>query len=338
MSLLEKLKRDILHNKIVKSGDKIVVGVSGGPDSVFLLHFLNHLSHELGLKLCVAHLNHKLRKSADTDERFVIKLASHLALPCATGAVHLKKRRGSVEEVARQARLKFLIGCARKFRTKTIALAHTQDDLAETVLMRILRGTGLYGLQGMLPERDIYSFTFIRPLLHITRAEIIKFLKQNGIAYRFDPTNKEKKFFRNKIRLRLIPILEKQYHKAIKKTLANLSRTAGADYDYLEKEGRSAFKKVLKESKKTNTVEIRLSEFCRLHSAMQRMILRLSIEKLKNDTRRLTLSHLREIEDLVENRPVGSAVHLPQGITAVKNSDTLVVRIPKKPINTLYFR
>src|SRR3989338_10902693 len=161
MDLIQKVKKTICRCKMFHAGDKVIVAVSGGGDSVFLIHALSTLRHELGINLHIAHLNHLLRKSADKDLRFVEVLAEKLNLPCTTAKMKIPKykKKSSLEERARDIRLRFLVRTAKKYGADAIVLGHTKNDLAETVLMRILRGTGLQGMRGILPKRKIHGYS-----------------------------------------------------------------------------------------------------------------------------------------------------------------------------------
>jgi len=295
----------------------VLVGVSGGPDSVTLLYLLKSLSVSLGLKLRIAHLNHMLRKDSSRDAEFVRLLGLKLGIPVTIGKIDIKKisPKGSLEENARNARLEFLFKTAQKMRSKKIALAHNLDDQAETVLMRILRGTGLYGLSGILPKRRFGGFEIIRPLIRVQRKEVESFLKRNKIDVRIDKTNGKDIFLRNKLRNRLIPLLEKEYNPKIKGALSNMSEVISLDYDYLN---QSALRKV-----KGKKGEIKLADYAKFHPAIQRLVLRLTISELQGSIRRITLTHINEIEDLIANRPVNSVVDLPKGISVVKKKSTI---------------
>ncbi len=315
--ILQQVSQYIKKHRLLKKGESVVVGVSGGPDSLALLYLLNSLKKEWKLKLHIAHLDHMLRKDSFGDMAFVESLAARLKLPVSTAQVNLKAlvKYGSLEEIARNARLSFLFRVAREIKADKIALGHNLDDQAETVLMRILRGTGLYGLSGMLPKRDIYGYQIIRPLLAVRRRQIEAFLKKKRISPRRDASNKEDLYFRNKIRNRLIPFLEKGYNKKMKEVLANMAETAGQDYACLN---QLAARNIRGRGGKIN-----LKRFSALHPAIQRMILRLAIRRLKGDTRAINLQHIREIEDLVSGRPVNSVVDLPKGISVVKRKNSL---------------
>lgn len=326
MDLIRDIKRTITDHHLFKSGTTVVVGVSGGADSVCLLHCLNQLQFELGIRLHVAHVHHGLRKSADTDRNFVERLAKQLHLSFSTTELNPKSfaKNRSLEEVAREERFGALIKTARKEKSSTIALGHTQDDLAETVLMRIIRGTGLLGMQGILPARKIKGMDFVRPLIEIKRTDIEKFLSKRKLPFRKDPSNKSQKFFRNKIRLHLLPLLEQHYNPKIRATLANLAANAFFDYEFLESEAQRTLKRLQRKKGGGNEIVLQLREVQKLHPAVRRLLLRLAIEQIKGDTRRLTATHSKEMEELIFRRPCGSIVNLP-GIAVHKGKTSLLL-------------
>jgi len=303
--------------KLIRKGDKILVGVSGGPDSLFLLLCLFGLRQRLGIELHIAHVDHALRGGSSGDASFVKSWAKRLGIPISTVRLEggIAEKKGSLEENCRQARIDFLVRVAKKIKADKIALGHNLDDQAETVLMRILRGTGLSGLSGISLRRSIKGMVFIRPLLETSRKEINSFLKKKGICPRIDPTNKEDIFFRNKIRNKLIPILKKEYSPNISRLLANLSESASCDYEYLEQSARKALG--------GDRLSFGLTELAKLHPALFRLKIRQSVALIKGDTRRVTFQHIREIEDLLLNRPAGSIVDLPCGIAARKTRNAL---------------
>jgi tRNA(Ile)-lysidine synthase len=316
--ILERVKNTIRKYNLIAKGDKVVLGVSGGPDSVALVYLLNSLKKELGLTLHIAHLDHMLRKDSYKDVEFVKKLARRLNLPLTCEQINVRElaKKGSLEEIARNIRLGFLFRVANEIKTKKIALGHNLDDRAETVLMRILRGTGLYGLSGILPKREINGITIIRPLIEIKRKEIEPYLKKKNIAPRIDVSNLENLYFRNKMRNKLIPLLERDYNKNIKEVLSNLAETAGFDYDYLNR--------VASRFTKNSRKKLNLKKFLKLHPALQRITLRLMIAKVKGNMRRIDLRHIREIEELILKRPINSIVDLPKGVSVIKKKDHLL--------------
>lgn len=315
--MLEKVKKTIKRYKLIDKGDKIVVGVSGGPDSVALLYLLNSLKKDLKINLHVAHLDHMLRKDSNKDREFVERLANKLKIPVSVANINIKAlaKSGSLEEIARNARLGFLFKVARDIKADKIALGHNLDDQAETVLMRIIRGSGLYGLSGILPKRKIAGYRVIRPLIEVKRRQIEAFLKRKKIKPRIDASNLEDIYFRNRIRNRLLPLLEKEYNKNIKEVLSNMAQSLGYDYEYLS----VAARRTMKGSK----TKLNLNKLRRLHPAISRLLLRMSIAKVKGNTRRITFTHIKELEDLICNRPVNSVVDLPKGVSAVKKKNHL---------------
>lgn len=328
---MQEVKQSVLTQGLVSSGETVVVAVSGGPDSVALLYMMHALRHELGIHLHVAHLNHQLRRQARRDELFVRRLAQELRCPCHVAKADPAKLRqkASLEEAAREARLKFLMTTAQKHRAKKIALAHTQDDQAETILMRILRGTGLQGIRGMVAQRKMGGFIFIRPFLGISKSRIIQFLKLRRIPFCVDETNAQTEFFRNRIRLKILPFLEREAGKDIKISLANLADTAGADYDFIEGEGRRWFLKLNKKKPaglRAREVQLDLARLNRLPPALRRMVLRIGFKNLVGHTRRLSLRHLRIGEKFLADKAASGEQHLPLIKMIKKNDRTLILR------------
>lgn len=317
--MFEKVKNIIKKYNLLSKADKVVVAVSGGPDSVALLYLLVQLKRDFKLRLHVAHLDHQLRKGSDKDRLFVENLAEKLKIPVSVRQVNLKKiaRKGSLEEIARELRLDFLFEVAKDNKLNKIALGHTQDDQAETVLMRFLRGSGLCGLSSILPKRTIHGFTVIRPLIEISRREIEKYLKLKKIKTRTDYTNFQDIYLRNRIRNKLLPLLARDYNPNVKSILANTAEAVGIDYAYLLKAADRNFPRLIKSENK-KMVNLKLEKFLKLDLAIQRLILRLAIARVKGDLRRITFRHIKEIEDLIYHRPFNAIVDLPRGIAVIK--------------------
>lgn len=315
--IINKIKHALRRHNLISKGDKIIVGVSGGPDSVCLLYILNSLKEELNLKLYAAHLDHMLRKNSGKDAAFVRGLAKKLGIPAVIARVDVKTLagNGSIEEVARNARLKLFSKAAKSFKARKIALGHNFDDQAETVLMRLLRGSGLHGLSAIQPKKIINGKTIIRPLLETRRKDIERFLKSRRIKFCFDESNLDDVYLRNRIRNKLLPLLEKKYNKNIRQVLASLADSSTSDYDYLSKAAAR-----FPEAKKT---AFRLKRLISMHPAMRRLLLRNAITRVKGDTRRIGFVHIKELEDLIFNRPSHSIVDLPQGISVRKSLKTV---------------
>ncbi|HNW39950.1 MAG TPA: tRNA lysidine(34) synthetase TilS [Candidatus Omnitrophota bacterium] len=302
---------------LIKKGDRILVAVSGGPDSLALLLKIYSLKFKLGLTLHIVHVDHGLRKDSKLDALFVKKWGRKLKLPVTIKQLPVQqiKAKGSLEEFFREERLKFFIKTAKTVRAHKVALGHNLNDQAETVLMRLLRGTGLSGLSGISPKRTIRGVVFIRPFLETTRREINAYLKKRAVKARNDSTNQEDIFLRNKIRHHLIPLLSSKYNVNMLKVLANLAESVSYDYEYLDQVARRCVK--------GNPLRLQLKKISKLHPAILRLKLRQSIACLQGDTRRITFQHIKELEDLIYLRPEGAIVDLPKGIYVQKTRNIL---------------
>lgn len=315
---MNKFNQTIKKHNLIQKQDKILVGVSGGPDSLALLLELFSLKSKFELTLHIAHLDHGLRKDSFADAFFVKRWGQKLGLPVTLKQLVYSqvKAKGSLEEFFREERIKFFIQTAKTVKADKIALGHNLDDQAETVLMRLLRGTGLSGLSGISVKRVMQGVVFIRPLLETTRSQIDKFLKNKGVKPRLDSTNQEDIFMRNKIRHHLIPLLRNKYNINISKALAHLAESASYDYEYLDQ--------VAKRSLKGNPLRLNLKKIVKLHPAILRLKLRQSISSIQGDTRRISFQHIKELEDLICSRPSGSIVDLPKGICVQKSLNALI--------------
>ena len=322
--MLLQVKKTIQQYRMFDSGEKVVAAVSGGPDSVALLCILKELNIKLCLDIGVAHLDHGLRSDSAKDLVFVRKLAQEMHFPFFSRVLSWKKigRRGSLEDQLRRLRYDFFFDVCRKIGAKKIALGHTRDDQAETVIMRILRGSGLYGLSAILPVRRQGALEIVRPMIEVSRKEVLDYLGRNNFSFRVDSTNLEDKFLRNKVRNKLLPLLEKEYNPNIKEGLSNLALIVGADYAYLAGVSETLLKKKLI-CQGRRSCSLALSFLKEMDISLRRVSLRRIIESLCGDLRRLSFRHWQEIEDLIFKRPQGSQVHLPQGIALTKAKNRL---------------
>ena len=223
----------LLSRKYIQINDKIIIGLSGGPDSVYLAYLMNWLKAEYNLELILAHVNYKLRgEESDADEQYCREFAGSLGLPVDVLISDLsaqKTTNGNVQNSAREIRMSFFCQLAVKHDCHKIALAHTADDNIETVLGNILRGCGLAGLSGIVEKSE----SIIRPLLHVSKAEIVEFLNDKQIDYRVDSSNLSNEYTRNKIRNDLIPHLKEVYNPEIESAISRLSRISSEVHEYL---------------------------------------------------------------------------------------------------------
>ena len=322
MDLAEKIFQFIKTNNLIKNGDILLVGVSGGADSVALLEVLYKLKFKLAVNLHVIHFNHRLRANSDKDEAFVKSLANKLNLPCHVGRRSVSGRSKLVsEDTARQWRFRFFLKVAKKTGSTSVVLAHTQNDLAETVLMRILRGAGLSGLRGILHEHQMGQMKIIRPFLGVSRKEIEEYLNFHKLKFRIDETNQQIHYLRNKIRLKLLPFLIKEYNTNLPEILIDLAQASGADYDYLY----NTAKRILEDKAKINNrnVRIKLNIFLKQPVSMRRMFLRLAFEHLVGDLSQLSFKHIQEVESLILSKSIGAEVSWPKSIRVRKIKDGL---------------
>ena len=315
MDFSQKVLQFIQKNNLIKAGGTIIVGVSGGADSMSLIHVLVALRHKLGVQLHVAHFNHHMRPEADKEEVFVKQWCLQHHVPV-TVERRKGKRRLLSEDEARQARFKFFIRLATQIKAQSVALAHTQNDLAETVLMRLMRGSGLHGLRGILPIRSLEGIVFIRPLIATTRKDIEYYLKIHQTTFCTDSTNHKSVYLRNKVRRDLLPLLVKEYNPQIASVLVDLAATAQEDYGFLEECAQARFQRNVRVLK--GSVKILLKNLKGEPISMRRLILSQMAGVLTGDVAALTFDHIQALEDLV-NKECQSSVHLPHHLKAVKS-------------------
>lgn len=314
----------------------LVVGVSGGPDSLALLDALHELSGPLRLRLHVAHLDHSLRKGAAGDARFVARHAARLGWP-RTGVrvdvAGLSRRRGcSLEEAGRLARYAFFWRVARRVRARAVAVGHHRDDQAETVLMRLLRGASGSGLSGMAPKRRLVdplgpgtgpAVWLIRPLLGLARADVEAFLAARGLKARRDRTNFNRGFARNRIRHELIPMLERRYNPGLRAALARAAQALEEDDAVLE----AMAERLLGEERGGRFRRGRVPVSARRLNAsplpVRRRALRLAAGRAGAALSRLTQAHLDALVRLAA--AARGEAHIP-GAAAVRAGGSLVFR------------
>jgi len=321
--MIERCKEFIDKQGLLKKKETVVLGVSGGPDSMFLLEMMCRLREAYGTRLVVAHFNHRLREEADAEERFVADQARERNCVIAAGGADVKARYDgdSLEQTARTLRYDFFSTVVREHRAKKVFLAHHKDDLAETVLLRIIRGSGMLGLAGMQPMRRFGKFRLVRPLLYLTKDEIVSWLDAHRIPFMIDHSNFEDAFLRNRIRKQLIPVLT-ELNPAICNNLYTLSATVARDYDFIAGCVREAYAAGMI-SHTSKRLRLKSSLVSELHTALRAHLFRYCIEQVKGDTRRIEARHLDEIVECVEKRPSGSTVDLP-GCRFIAQADELV--------------
>lgn len=278
--LLYRVKRTIDRYGLLEEGDRLIVGVSAGVDSMVLLRLLNAYREAFHLSLIVAHVNHGLRpEESEKEAELVQKESERLGLPFEYGQFNVKEFQKlgglSPQDAARRIRFHFFYDLLRKHRAQKIALGHHADDQVETVLLRLIRGSGLQGLKGILPIREE---RVIRPLLETWRGEIESFALEEKIPFLVDSSNLKKDYLRNRIRLSLIPLIEGDYQPNFKEILLRTSILLRGENDYLERGAEEAYEKIVREEK--DTLSFKFSEYRSLHQAIQWRVTRRILGKI----------------------------------------------------------
>ena len=312
---------------MIDTRDSLLMGVSGGPDSVALFLFLVEISKAYHLKLGVAHVNHNLRgKASDRDAVFVQSLAEKYQLPFFLLDEDVKTiaetKRRSLEETARDVRYDFFEKICRQKQYVKLALGHNRNDNAEQVLMNFLRGSGTAGLCGIPPVRDHWV---VRPLIDISRKTILEFLGEKGQNYVMDQTNQDLCFLRNRIRHSLLPCLQKNYNPNIIESLNRMSRIVKDDHLWMEKEAAYHFTRALK-LKTRKRVDLSLVYFKQMDPALAKWVVRQAIKAVKNDLKRITLVHIEAVTALVFSRENGKSLDLPDRIRVFIIKERLCVK------------
>ncbi|MDW8319685.1 MAG: tRNA lysidine(34) synthetase TilS [Anaerolineae bacterium] len=341
MDLLPVVEAALRRHRMAAPGEAVVVGVSGGPDSLCLLHVLHRLAPAWSLRLHAAHLNHGLRgDEADADADFVAATAAAWGLPYtverADVAALAAASGASLEEAARHARYAFLARVAGRVGAHAIAVGHTGDDQAETVLMHFLRGSGLAGLRGMLPVTPLTDYRLlagdapeaadlrlIRPLLDVPRAEVLAYCRAHGLQPRFDRSNEDTTFFRNRLRHQLLPLLE-TYNPQVRRVLRHTATVLADDYALLRGLAEAAWAEVFREETADGLV-LDLPRWRALPTGLQRAVLRQAIGRRRRSLRNINFVHVERALEVLRTGQAGARATLPAGLEAVVGYDCFVV-------------
>lgn len=315
----------IRTRQLFKPGDTLIIGLSGGADSCALLDLLATLP---GFPLCLvaAHLNHCLRGAdSDADEQFCRDLAARHDIPFESRRVDVRaaadKVSGNLEDAARRARFDFFDELAARWQAAAVVMGHHADDQAETVLMRLLRGSGMTGLAGMDWSN---GRGYIRPLLDITRGEIEEYLIERGLKWRVDASNSDTTFLRNRIRHELLPLLE-SYNPAIRKALTTTVGILSEEDVLLDALAAEAAAQICRFSADDALIDISCLS---LHpAALQRRIIRLMLRRLAGGLEQIGSRHLEQIRQMISAPRPNLRISLPRRIMAIKEYDRLILRL-----------
>lgn len=319
------VKDNIFNENLIGPGDNVLIGLSGGPDSVFLFHNLRKLKDILSFNLYASHINHMYRgEDAQHDEDFVRSLCSEYGIKLfvkrKNATQYARELKVTEEEAGRVLRYNFFRENLKEVGGGKIAIAHNLNDQAETVLQRIIRGSGIDGLSAMSFIKD----DLIRPMLNVTRLEIEKYLKDNHFESCIDITNTQAIYGRNKIRLNLIPYLEKNFNPNIQNSLYRMSETMERDKKIIEKYIELKFNEVLIE-KTNNKVILNLNILKQMDQGETGRIIRRSIEQLKGNTVNIEMKHVDYAIEFIKTGKTGKKIDLSEGFTVEISYDNLIV-------------
>jgi len=319
---------------MIQKNDCIIIGLSGGADSVTLFHFLCTIREEYNLNLIAVHVHHGLRgAAADSDAEYVKNLCSdyNVRFELFKIDIHKEAKLLSVtdEEAGRIKRYEIFQKAFIKYNANKIAIAHNMNDQAETILMRICRGTGLKGITGILPVRD----NIIRPLIECDRKLIEKYCIENNLLYKNDYTNNMDIYTRNKIRLHLIPWIEQKLNPSIVQTLSNMAYSLTEEENYINHQAEEAYK--LCSTIDNEILKLDLTKFINYHIAIQKRVLRISLKHFKKDLHDIEAEHIAKILELM-HKQTGKKINITNNIIVQKQYNYLYFYFNTENLNTQY--
>ena len=323
--IFEKVRSTINKYKLIEDGDKIVLGLSGGPDSICLLHILNRLKEEMNIEIYAAHLNHQIRGlEAQKDALYVSNICDDMGITFFVKSINVPKyclEHGlSIEEGARKLRYEMFNEIKDKTKANKIAVGHNLNDQAETILMRIMRGTGLQGLRGI---EYIRENGIIRPILDIDRKDIEDYCKHYNLNPRIDESNLENIYTRNKVRLELIPYMKDNFNPNVIESIVRMSNSLKTDSDYIEDESNIKYKEV--SNKIEDYINIDIKGYTNLHKAIKTRVLRKAIKDLLGDTNFVDQKHIEDIMELEPESKLDKKITLPRGLFAYRRKNNIVL-------------
>ena len=326
LDFVDKVRSAAMLYGMFTAGDRVLAAVSGGADSVALLQVLRMLAPELHLHLEAAHLNHNLRAQARRDADFVRGLAADMGIACHIGEADvaaLGREAGlCLEEAGRRARYTFLEDLARRHGFTRIAMGHHMDDNAEQLLMALLRGSGLLGLSGMpAVRRD----RFVRPLIDVTRADILRFLAELGCGFVTDDSNLDLRFVRNRVRHGLLPMLKSTFNPRVVESLHRTCRMLADEEDWARQRTAALFETVAVRRRRGGLL-LAGTPLQAMHVAARRRVVRMALENVRGNLRRIGFSHVQQILALLDDGAPGTRVHLPGGVVVWRRRHDLIFR------------
>jgi len=328
LDMIKKVKQTIEKYNLLNKDDRVVVALSGGPDSTALLVILTQVAEEIGFNLIAAHINHGLRgEESNEDEKYSRELSEKMGVAFVTQRVEQTKvdKGVSAEDFYRRQRYSFLNKVAKEQQAQKIALGHNLQDQAETVLLNLLRGSGLEGLRGILPMRD---GKFIRPLIEVSRREIISFLNARGIQYRQDSSNESRKYLRNKIRGELIPYIKEKFNPKIEENLAQTAEILRNEDEFIRQYVLEAMDSPYIQRQKS-LISLSIAYINKLPPAIRMRFLKALLESLNPEKNGFSFIHIKTLENLAQKKRSGKRISLPADITARREYDNLILERKK---------
>lgn len=299
----QKVIETIRKYNLIEDGDKIVLGVSGGPDSISMLNILKEIKDAQIIKfeIYVAHINHMIRKEAIDDEKYVEDYCNRNNIKCYIKRIDVVKiandKKMGTEEAGRNARYDFFEEILKDTDSNKIAIAHNKNDKIETIIMHLLRGSGLSGLKGIEPIRDN---KFIRPLIECERSEIEQYCEENKLNPRIDKTNFENEYTRNKIRNIVIPYIKQEFNPNILQTLSRLSEVVTEEVEYVDKQTQKIYQQILIE-KTDKQISLNLKKFNEQEKIIRSQLILLATKQLMGSTQGIEKIHIEDIIKLCNN-------------------------------------
>lgn len=311
MNIVEKVKKTIIEYEMIKKGDRVLVALSGGSDSVAMLHILNSLKESMGFSLCAAHINHNIRAEAKRDEDFVSELCQSLGIECFVKSVkvleYAKEKGISTELAGREIRYSFFDEIKEKHSIDKIATAHNRNDSAESILLHLTRGCGVSGLSGIEP---VVNGKIIRPIIEIFKNEIEQYCFENGYEFVIDKTNFETDYTRNKIRLLLMPLIEQELNPNFMTTITENAPIFAETADFIDSYSQKVYNRVCYKNR------AKISELLAEEPAVIRCVLQKMYCNYTNKAQRLSVKYTDAIMDILKSKKTSKTLNLASGVSA----------------------
>ncbi len=341
MEYMDRFKKFIMNEKLLTKGDKVLIALSGGPDSMLLLHLLQKIKEELSLQIIVAHIDHDDREGTDKDALFVEEYMETHNIELELTKFDLSEIKGNLHDVGRKKRYEYLYDLAKKHKIDKIALGHHADDLVETILFRLARGSRIKGYGGLRPLITINNNTLIRPLLVFDKQEIYNICKENDIPYVVDPTNNQTIYLRNKLRYNVLPVLKNEFNDLSQKYLLFSNRLNDC-VDYAMSNATLEIQKIIKNSEDGNIYAM-VDDYLNLSDFVQEQLIYYLVNISTNNTLELNYKQISQINNIIYSKSSNAQITLSENIIfnkeyekiSVINTNTYIQKIEDTTINSV---